>query len=168
MHRTLIPFVLSAALAACDQSNPAEVRTEGTSFPLRANWSATVAPVGSNTVAATLTVKQYLGFRMDAAMTLTGGAATKGYQWRIFRGDCATSTPAASNTAPTGLLLFATVQSYPDIVADASGGGTSTPVIAGSLDSLTAYSVRIRLAQTATNWNGTSPVACGNLQRSGP
>jgi hypothetical protein len=105
---------------------------------------------------------------MVTAVTLSGGAPTKGYQWRIFRGDCSTTAVAANNNAPTGLLLFATVQSYPDIVADASGGGTSTPVIAGSLDSVTAYSVRVRLAQTATNWNGTSPVACGNLQRSGP
>ena len=168
MQKTLVLLLVSTALAACDKSNPAEVRTEGTSFPLRANWSATVAPVGSNTVGATLAVKQYFGFRMDAAITMTGGAATKGYQWRIFRGDCATSTPAANNTSPTGLLLFATVQSYPDIVPDAAGGGTSTPVIAGALDSLTAYSVRIRLAQTAQNWNGTSPVACGNLQRAGP
>ena len=71
-----------------------------------------------------------------------------------------------NNAAPTGLLVVATVQSYPDVATNAAGTGTSSRVITAALDSLTAYSVRIRPSQTATNWNGTSPTACGNLQRS--
>jgi hypothetical protein len=167
--QTSIVLLLSAvcALAACDKSTPAEVRDHADTFPQTATWNATAAPVGTNTVGATLTVKQYLGFRMEASVTLTGGVANRGYQWRIFRGDCATTAVASANTSPTGLLLFATTQSYPDIVADASGRGTSTPIVAGSLDPQTAYSVRFRVTQSATNWNGTSPIACGNLQRSG-
>jgi hypothetical protein len=110
---------------------------------------------------------------MDAALTLTDTTSTDTvstrYQWRIFRGDCATNTPAVNSPnapGPTGLLLFATVQSYPDVTVDfVSGAGSAAPVIAGSLDSLTAYSIRIRLFQTSTNWNGTNPIACGNLQR---
>ena len=169
MHTPRILLLLGAvtALAACDKATPAEVREEGESFPVTATWNATAAPVGTNTVGATLTVKQHLGFRMEATVALTGGVANRGYQWRIFRGDCATTAVAAANTSPTGLLLFSTTQAYPDIVADASGRGTATPVIAGDLDPQTAYSVRFRVTQSATNWNGTSPIACGNLQRSG-
>jgi hypothetical protein len=102
---------------------------------------------------------------MDAVMTMTGGAPNATYQWRIFRGDCATTAVAANNTAPTGLLLFATVQSYPDAVANAQGTVTINRTIAGALDSLNAYSIRFRPSNASTNWNGTSPIACGNLQR---
>lgn len=157
----------ATTLAGCDKATPAEVRDHADTFPQTATWSATATPVGTNTVGATLTVKQYLGFRMEATVTLTGGVANRGYQWRIFRGDCATTAVASGNTSPTGLLVFSTTQVYPDIVADASGRGTATPLIAGELDAQTAYSVRFRVTQSATNWNGTSPIACGNLQRSG-
>jgi hypothetical protein len=166
MLRPSLILLLAALVpvAACGKSNPAEVRTQSTAFPLTATWRASAAPVGSATLTGALAIKQYLGFHMDASMTITG-TPNATYQWRIFRGDCSTTAVAASNTAPTGLLLFETIQSYPDIVSNASGAGAVTPTIAGSLDSLTAYSVRLRVAQTATNWNGTSPIACGNLQR---
>ncbi|MGH7459532.1 MAG: hypothetical protein ACREMA_00710 [Longimicrobiales bacterium] len=153
-------------LSACDLGLGVETRDRASQFPLRANWNATAAPVGTGTVRATVTIKEYLGQRLDATAALTGGAPTTAYQWRIFRGDCATTAVAANNTAPTGLLLFATIQSYPDLTTNAAGTVTLPRVIAGALDSLTAYSVRIRVAQSATNWNGTSPIACGNMTRS--
>jgi hypothetical protein len=153
-----------AALAGCSEGNPAEVRDDAPTFPVRASWSSSATPVGTGTVRATLAAKEYLGSRIETTLTLTGAPNTS-YQWRIFRGDCATTAVAANNTAPTGLLVFSTVQSYPDVTTNASGTATVTRTIAGSLDSLTAYSVRVRVAQSATNWNGTSPVACGNLQR---
>ncbi len=152
------------ALTACDNHNPAEVRTQASTFPLRATWSASAAPVGTGTVRATLGLKQFEGFHMDAAMSVTGAPGAS-YQWRIFRGDCATNTAAVNNTAPTGLILFATIQSYPDVIANTSGTGSISPTIAGTLDSLGKYSVRVRVATSATNWNGTNPVSCGNLQR---
>ncbi len=164
--RNQVAVLLLLSLIACDSGVDPEVKGSGTSFPLRANWSATAAPVGTSTVRTTLTIKEYLGSHMDANASLTGGAANTAYQWRIFRGDCATTAVAASNTTPTGLLLFSTIQAYPDLTTNASGTVTLTRVIAGALDSLTAYSVRLRVATAATNWNGTSPVACGNLQRS--
>ena len=102
---------------------------------------------------------------MDATFTLSG-APGKTYQWRIFRGDCATDVAARTSTSATGLLIVATVQSYPDITTDNTGKGVATPTVAWTLDSLTAYSVRVRPSQTSTNWNGTNPVACGDLQRS--
>jgi hypothetical protein len=70
-----------------------------------------------------------------------------------------------NNTAPPGLVLFATTQPYPDITLDASGKATVKTAIAGWLDSLTAYSVRIRPTATTT-FNGVNPAACGNLQYS--
>jgi hypothetical protein len=152
------------ALAACDDANPAEVRTSASSFPQIASWSATANPVGTSTVRATLAIKQFLGFRMTSAMTITGTPNTT-YQWRIFREGCTSNTAAASNTAATGLLLFETTQSYPDVTTNAAGTGTVSPAIAGSLDSLTAYSVRIRPSQTSATWNGTNPIACGDLKR---
>lgn len=159
----LLPFT---ALAACELSNPAEVRTNAETFPLGSNWSASATPVGTGAVRATLSIKQYLGYRLGTTLQFTGAPATT-YQWRIFRGDCATTAVAVNNTAPTGLLLFATVLSYPDVVTDAAGTATVTRDVAGLLDSLKTYSVRVRVAQTSTAWNGTSPVACGDLQRTG-
>jgi hypothetical protein len=168
--RRRAPVALAlAALAGCSEGNPAEVRDDAPTFPVRASWNASATPVGTGTVRATLAAKEHLGSRIEATMTLTG-APNASYQWRIFRGDCATTTAAANNTAPTGLLLFATVQSYDTpggtgVTTNAAGTVTVTRTIAGALDSLSAYSVRVRLAQSSTNWNGTSPLACGNLQR---
>ena len=162
-HLTRISATLAClALAACNE-NPAETVTGAGQFPLRATWSASATPVGTSTVRATLGFKQFAGFRAEASVTITG-AANSGYQWRIFRGDCATTTVGTAQ-AP-GLFIFATTQSYPDATTNASGTGTVTRLIAGQLDSLSKYSVRVRATQTATNWNGTSPIACGNLQRS--
>jgi hypothetical protein len=162
----LILLVLGAV--ACDLATDPETRNNPNEFPLRANWSATINPVGTATVRGNLTMAEFLGSFLDANASITGGAATTAYQWRIFRGDCTVTTAAANNTAPTGLLLFGTIQSYPDLTTSAAGAATVTRQLAGTLDSLNAYSVRIRVAQTATNWNGTSPIACGNLQRSSP
>jgi Flp pilus assembly protein TadG len=153
-------------LAACDTGIEPSIRSEGEQFPLRATWSAAAAPVGSAALRANLTLKEYLGQHIDATLAITGGTPNVAYQWRIFRGDCTTTTPAPNNTAPTGLLLFSTTQAYPDIVAVPGGTGSLTRTIVGTLDSLTAYSVRFRVAVTSTNWNGTNPIACGNLQRS--
>ena len=167
MRRSSMLLRLTAvtALAACSGASPVEVRSNGTEFPVTATWSAAAAPVSPSTVNGALTIAQRLGSRMDASFTLTGVPA-KSYQWRIFRGDCATKLAAKTSTSATGLVIFATVQSYPDIKADASGKGSAISTIAGTLDSLTAYSVRVRLSQTSTNWDGTNPVSCGNLQRS--
>jgi predicted small secreted protein len=159
----LVVLAAAVGLAACSE-NPAEVQGAGKDFPVTATWNATATPVPPSTVAGQLTIQQHLGFRMNASFTLAG-APNATYQWRIFRGDCATNVPAASATAPTGLLLYATVASYPDIRTDGSGAGSATPTIAGYLDSLTAYSVRVRPSQQSTNWNGTNPIACGDLQR---
>jgi hypothetical protein len=164
LRRAAAPLALLAALAACKDPNPAEVRTDATSFPVRASWTATAVPVGTGTVRGTLSMKEYLGSHVAATMALTGAPNTA-YQWRIFRGDCSVTTAAANNTTPTGLLLLSTLQAYPDIQLNASGTATVSPTLVAALDSLSAYSVRVRVAQTATNWNGTSPIACGNLQR---
>jgi hypothetical protein len=160
-------MLLAAAVAAvvgCDDPNPAEVRTSADAFPLASTWGATVSPVGTSTVRATLGVKQYLGFHMDATIAVTG-APNATYQWRIFKGDCSVNVAATSNTANNGLVLFETIQSYPDVTTNASGAATMVRTVAGALDSLSAYSVRLRASQSATNWNGTSPIACGDLRR---
>jgi hypothetical protein len=162
-HTTRV-LVLAFALGACDE-NPAEVRNDASSFPLLANWNSTVTPIGTSGVTATLALQQFAGFRMELNLSVTA-PPSKTYQWRIFRGDCATTAAAASVVDPNGLLLFATVQSYPDVATGTGGTVTLTREVAGSLDSLQAYSVRFRASQSATNWNGTNPVACGNLQRS--
>ena len=160
----LLAFAALAALAACHDANPAEVRTQGASFPVVASWGATLAPVGTGTVRATLAAKQHLGFRIETALTVTG-APNATYQWRIYRGgNCAVNAAATNATSNNGLWLFQSAESYPDVRTNAAGTGTATMTMAGALDSLGAYSVRVRVAQTATNWNGLSPVACGNLQ----
>jgi hypothetical protein len=160
-------LLLVLGLAACDLSTEADSRDSGDEFPVRANWSASVAPVGTATVRGTLAIEEFLGSRFIANTSITGGRPNTAYQWRLFRGDCATTEVAANNTAPTGLLLYGTVQAYPDLTTDATGAASvNDRAMAGALDSLTAYSMRVRVAAASTNWNGTSPVACGNLQRS--
>ena len=158
-----LPLVLT--LAACDEPIPAEVRSDGEEFPVRATWSAAVLPIGSATVQASLSIDERSGSRLETVVNVTGGAPNTSYQWRIYRGgDCSVNVAGTSNTAGDGIRLFATVESYPDLVADATGAVTLTRTIAGTLDPLGAYSVRVRRSQSATNWNGLSPLACGNLQ----
>jgi len=151
-------------IGGCLDQNPTETRGDGNGpFPVIANWSATMAPVGTNTTQGTLAVKQQLSEHNDVTFTVTG-PPNASYQWRIFRGDCQT-TAVASNAQSPGLWVFATVQSYPDAVLTAQGTVTITRTIVGLLDSLTAYSIRIRASQSSTAFNGTSPLACGNLTR---
>ena len=156
-------LLLGFALGACAE-NPAEVRSDASSFPVVANWSSAVSAVGTSGLTGTFTVKQFAGFRMELNLSIAA-PPNRTYQWRIFRGDCATTVTAANNQDPNGLLLFATIQSYPDIATGTGTTASLTREIAGSLDSVKAYSVRFRVSQSATNWNGTTPVACGNLQR---
>ena len=163
MHQRTVLLLLSVAgIVACTGSNPAAVRDDGTSFPIVAHWTATSAPIAPATVSGALAVDQHLGYHSDVTFTVTGPPNTA-FQWRIFKRDCSVNVAAANNTAPVGLVLFATTQSYPDVTLDAAGKATVKTEIAGWLDSLTAYSVRIRPTATTT-FNGVNPAACGNLQ----
>lgn len=166
MHRTaplLLLGMVCLGLAACNNTNPAEVRSDATSFPIVANWSATAAPIAPATVGGALSVHQRLGYHADVTFTVTG-PPNAAFQWRIFKqGDCSVNVAAINNTAATGLVLFSTTQAYPDITLDASGKATITTAIAGWLDSLTTYSVRIRATAT-TSFNGVNPAACGTLK----
>jgi len=162
MYRNTALLLISlAGIAACN-SNPAAVRDDATTFPIVAHWTATSAPIAPATVTGTLSVDQHLGYHSDVTFTVTGPPSTA-FQWRIFKGDCSVNVAALNNTAPTGLVLFATTQSYPDLILDSTGKATVKPEIAGWLDSLTAYSVRIRATATTT-FNGVNPAACGTLQ----
>ena len=162
MYRNTALLLFSiAGIAACG-SNPAAVRDDATSFPIVAHWTATSAPIAPAIVTGTLALDQHLGYHSDVTFTVSGPPNTA-FQWRIFKRDCSVNVAATNNTAPTGLVLFATTQSYPDITLDASGKATIKTQIAGWLDSLTAYSVRIRATATTT-FTGVNPAACGNLQ----
>jgi hypothetical protein len=165
MHRRAAFLLFSAVgIAACSAANPAALRDDATSFPVVAHWVATSAPIAPATVTGALTFDQHLGYHSDVTFSVSG-PPNGVFQWRIFKRDCSVNVAAVNNTAPTGLVLFATTQSYPDITLDASGKATVKSTIAGWLDSLTAYSVRIRPTATTT-FNGVNPAACGNLQYS--
>jgi hypothetical protein len=152
------------AVAACS-NNPTEVVTDGTTFPVVAKWTANATPVAPATISAQLTLDQRLGFHSDVQFAVSGPPNAI-LQWRIFRqGDCSVNVAAQNNTAPTGLALFATTQSYPDITLDASGKATVRVAIAGFLDSLTAYSVRLRPTASGT-FNGVNAPSCGTLKYS--
>ena len=160
---SLLLLAGTVVLAGCPLDSPTEVRSDSQEFPVTATWTATAAPIEPATVVGALTADQHLGFRVNASFTITGDPSTT-YQWRIFRGDCTINVPA-SITEVNGLSLFATSQSYPDVTVNGSGTASVAPAIAGELDSLTAYSVRIRPSATSANWDGTNPIACGDLQR---
>lgn len=163
MYRNTALLLLSVAgIAACNGANPAAVRDDASNFPIVAHWTATSAPIAPATITGTLTLDQHLGFHSDVTFSVTGPPNTA-FQWRIFKGDCTVNVAALNNTAPTGLVLFATTQSYPDLILDATGQATVKPEIAGWLDSLTGYSVRIRATATTT-FNGVNPAACGTLK----
>lgn len=163
MRRTTPLLLLAfAGLAACNNTNPAELSSDATTFPIVANWSATASPIAPATVGGSLSVHQRLGYHMDVTFTVTG-PPNAAFQWRIFKRDCSVNTAAINNTAATGLVLFSTTQAYPDVTLDASGKATVTTVIAGWLDSLTPYSVRIRPTAT-TGFSGVNPAACGSLK----
>jgi FtsH-binding integral membrane protein len=157
----------TAAVAGCSGGNPTETTTSAETFPIVGHWTATSAPIAPATVQGVLTFDQRLGFRSDVQFTVTG-PPNGVFQWRIFKNNCSVNVAATGATAftgLTGLTLFATTQSYPDITLDASGKATIKTVIAGWLDSLTAYSVRIRPTATTT-FNGVNPAACGTLKYS--
>lgn len=165
MHRISgILLFCAAGLAACADANPAEVRDgdDSTEFPIVAHWTATSAPIAPATVTGTLTFDQRLGYHSDVTFVVTG-PPNKAFQWKIFKRDCSVNVAAPNNLSATGLVAFATTQSYPDITLDASGKATVRSQIAGWLDSLTPYSVRIRPTATTT-FNGVDPAACGNLK----
>ncbi|HET9984397.1 MAG TPA: hypothetical protein VFQ38_12445 [Longimicrobiales bacterium] len=156
--RNPMPFLLLCALAACDFRAPADVVEQARTFPLRAEWTASIAPVGgAGTVTGSVNLKEYAGSQIDAEATIAGALPGRAYQWRIFRGSC-TATAAAD------LVLFSTLQAYPDITTDPSGAGKASALLAGALDPGAGYSLRVRLAVAQTNWNGTAPLACGDLQ----
>lgn len=161
----LLLFAAAAAAGGCSSSNPAEVTDDTTQFPVVAHWTATSAPIAPATVKGDLTFDQRLGYHSDVTFAVTGPPNTA-FQWRIFKNDCSVNVAASGATAftgLTGLTLFATTPSYPDITLDASGKATIKTSIAGWLDTLQAYSVRIR--PTATNtFNGVNPAACGTLK----
>ncbi|MEX2282915.1 MAG: hypothetical protein WEE89_10580 [Gemmatimonadota bacterium] len=154
-----VSFLLLLGLAACDLSSEPETRDDANEFAVRATWNATLAGIGTATVGGATKVTERLGSQLDAEVSLTGGLPTRAYQWRVYRGDCAA-------TAAADLVLFSTIQAYPDLTTDATGTASLTRFLAGALDSTAAYSVRVRLGVSTTNWNGTNPIACGNLQRS--
>jgi hypothetical protein len=152
----LILLVL-LGLAACDLSQEPEVRTNGNDLEQIGAWSATVAPVQSAALRGTLNVREF-GSYSEVEVSITDGAPSTSYQWRIFRGTCAVTTP---------LTLHSTIQAYPDLVTNGSGQAAAQRQLGGSLSWPTGeYSLRIRVATSLTNWNGTSPIACGDLQRS--
>ena len=162
--KSLLSLASLALIGGCLDQNPTSTHDDGNGpFPVVANWSASMTPTGSNTARGTLAVKQSLSQRNDVTFTVTG-PPNASYQWRIFRGDCSVTT-AASTVQASGLWVFATVQSYPDVVLNAQGTASVTRTIVGNLDSLSGYSVRIRASQSSTAFNGTSPLACGSLQR---
>jgi len=166
MYRTtaLLGFCVAAIVTGCS-GNPAEVSDDASTFKVVAHWTAGAAPIAPATVAGQLTFDQHLGFHSDVNFVVTG-PPNGVFQWRIFKRDCSVNVAATGTTAftgLTGLTLFATTASYPDITLDATGKATIKTVIAGWLDSLTAYSVRIRPTATTT-FNGVNPASCGNLK----
>jgi len=163
VRRTTALLLLAVApVVACSGANPAEVRRDATAFPIVAHWTATSLPIAPATVTGALTFDQHLGYHADVTFSVSG-PPNGAFQWRIFKRDCSVNVAAVNNTAATGLVLFATTQSYPDVTLDASGKATVMSQIAGWLDSLTPYSVRIRPTATTT-FTGVNPAACGNLR----
>ena len=166
MHR-ISPRMLLAGLAvfglaACNTTDPAEISSDSGTFPVVANWTATAAPTAPATVTGALNLQQHLGYHMDATFTVTG-PPNGVFQWRIFfGGDCTVNTAATNATSANGIFTFSVAQAYPDITLDATGKATVTTTIAGWLDSLTAYTVRVRPTAT-TSFTGVSPAACGKL-----
>jgi hypothetical protein len=165
MHRITALLLFSVAgVAACSGDNPAEVSDSAGIFPVVAALDRDVCAhrAGHRHRCADVRSASGLSFRCHVQRQWSPNGV---FQWRIFKRDCSVNVAAVNNTAPTGLVLFATTQSYPDITLDASGKATVKTTIAGWLDSLTAYSVRIRVTATTT-FNGVNPAACGNLQYS--
>jgi hypothetical protein len=157
--RKCISLLVLVGLAACDLSQEPELREQSNELELLSEWSASIGGVGSSTITGTTSVRVY-GSYSEAEISISGALPSRSYQWRIFRGSCAA-------TAAADLGLHATIQSYPDLVTNAAGSASTSRLLGGALNSPAGlYSVRLRLAVSATNWNGTSPLACGDLTRS--
>lgn len=153
--RKLIPALALLGVFGCDLSTAPETRTSAQNLPVIAEWDAAITGVGTP-ITGTLNVKSH-GSYMDSSISISNAPAGAQYQWRLFRGTCDVNTAA-------GLVLFGTHQAHPNLVASGAGSASLDRILAASLHTGFAYSVRLRLNTTTVNWNGTAPVACGNLQ----
>jgi hypothetical protein len=156
--RNCLGLFAACGLAACALDSPAEVRDEAGELPVRAEWTATLSAVGSTALSGSAQFVEHEGSLVEAETAIAGGQPAKAYQWRVFRGACSVTDAAR-------LALWATVQSYPDLTTDAAGRAGAAREIMGAFRTDVPYSVRVRLAPNTTNWNGTAPLACGDLQR---
>jgi hypothetical protein len=150
----MLPFV-ALAFAACDLSTAPEVRDQAQDLEQVAQWSSSIAGT-SSAISGSLQIREF-GSYGEATITISGAQASRSYQWRIFRGHCSDADPD----------LHATIQSYPDLVTDGSGAASVARTLGGALNTPAGeYSVRLRVATTTTNWDGSAAIACGDLQKS--
>jgi hypothetical protein len=154
--RKYIPALALFGLLGCDLSTAPEIRNSQGDLAMIAQWNANIAGVGTSPLTGTLNVRSY-GSYMESAISISNAPAGAEYQWRIFRGTCDVNVA-------TGLTLFGSHQAHPNLVASGSGTASLNRTLAASLHTGFAYSVRLRPTTTTINWNGTNPIACGNLQ----
>ena len=151
-------------MAGCS-GNPAEVSDRRNDIPGRRAWTAAATPIAPATVAGAADIRSASGLSFGRDIRRQRAAERRVPVADLQAGLLGQRRRNRDQafTGQTGLTLFATTASYPDITLDASGKATIKAQIAGWLDSLTAYSVRIRPTATTT-FTGVNPASCGNLK----
>lgn len=111
-------------------------------------WTATLAPIGTATVAGAATVAEQAPDSLEARVRLTGGRSGMLYPWHLHTGTCeGPGAPLGSGAA------------YPPVRAGADGAGTGVAHVKAAIAPGTAYSVNVHRSPS-----DMTVIACGDLQ----
>jgi len=103
MHRDIgAPGVRAGGCGVVWRETPSRWRTDGTTFPIVANWTATSARSRPRPSMVRSRSSKRLGFHSDVTFTVSG-PPNQAFQWRIFKRDCTVNVAATGATAFTGL-----------------------------------------------------------------
>lgn len=113
-----------------------------------ASWTATLTPVGGNSIAGTAT-----GSGNTVTLQITGSRGGVPSPWMIYEGTC------TNRIAPVG-----TPNDYPPVQTSADGSGTATAKLSSPLDPSKTYVVVVQVTPAGSP---NDIAACGNVQMSG-
>jgi hypothetical protein len=149
MRKQAVLLLLLAA--GCDlSSTEPETRNSANQLELRAEWQASIGSMNGSAVTGLAHLMEYRAY-YEAEITVSGGPPSDSLVWRIYPGTCANSDDDEFGNS---------TQAFPTLRTDASGSANLTRLLAGALDSLADYNVRVQ-----TDGDIDNTVGCGDLER---